>query len=325
MPSPLPSALRRTLCCAFPGLLFVACSVDEERGLSYGVVSGGASIGSVAAGEAGMSGSANGGDGGAGTASGGAPDPGSAGASSGSSSVGNAGKPGTEGGAPSVPGSSNAGTSGSGVSTGGNAANGGTSGGGASGGVAAGGGSAGTGGKPDDGPCGDIDQNAVQDCQETVAKNAAFDANADDWLADPGVTKDWKPEDARGKTSGSVSVTFSTAAANPGWALAAVGQCLPAWGEQEFEVGARSFIPNGQSAGNAQLSLASFGEDDCKGSFLDSATPAMSAQTGSWQALHGSAKLPAGARSVLVRLAASKPGTQASLEVRFDDILFRRK
>jgi hypothetical protein len=35
--------------------------------------------------------------------------------------------------------------------------------------------------------------------------------------------------------------------------------------------------------------------------------------------------MPAGTRSVLVRLAASKPGSQVSLEVHFDDILFRKK
>jgi hypothetical protein len=51
----------------------------------------------------------------------------------------------------------------------------------------------------DAGACGDLDQNGVQDCDETVARNPRFDASAEDWLADPGVTQVWQAEDARGK------------------------------------------------------------------------------------------------------------------------------
>jgi hypothetical protein len=136
----------------------------------------------------------------------------------------------------------------------------------------------------------------------------------------------WKSDDARGTHgSGSLSLTFTTATTNPGWATGAASQCLPAWGEKQFELGARAFIPTGQGGGTAQVSLAMFGNDDCAGSFMGTTAPALSTQAGSWQVLHSSVTLPAGTRSVLVRLALAKPGTQASLQANFDDVLFREK
>ena len=70
---------------------------------------------------------------------------------------------------------------------------------------------------------------------------------------------------------------------------------------------------------------ALIGNDDCAGRFLGSTTPVLTALAGTWQALRSSAKLAAGTRSVMVRLALAKPGTQPSLEARFDDILLREK
>lgn len=313
MSSPLSPRLRRTLW-RVSVLAVVSCSVDEQRQLSYGVgmTSGSASSltegGSENDGGSGQSGHA-------GVAAGGAPDGGSSGGDNGAL----AGGPGSDAGAPA----GGAGSSGS-VGVGGSvvAGNGGS--GGGAGGTSAG--ASGTGGQPDDSRCGDLDQNSVQDCEETLAKNAAFDTNVDQWFADPGVTKTWRLDEARdGMPSGGLSVTFTTGGASSGWALGAVGQCLPAWTDDVFEVGARCLVPGDQGGGSAQVSLAIFAEDDCKGSLLESKTPVLSAHIGSWRALHGSVKMPAGTRSVLVRLAAAKPGPQPSLEVHFDDILFRKK
>ena len=323
MSSPWLPRLRRTLWCV-PLLAVAGCPV-EQRDLAYGVGMTSGSASSLTEG-GGLSdgGSDDGGSGLGGT--GGANDTGDAG--SGSSTVG--GAPGSDAGAPSgsMAGSSDsAGTS----AISGSGGAGGSSGVAGSGGSSAGmagtsSGSSGTGGKPDDSPCGDLDQNSVQDCQETLAKNAAFDANVDQWLADPGVTKAWRLDEARdGMPSGGLAVTFTTGGASSGWALGAVGQCLPAWSDDEFEIGARCKVPADQGGGSAQVSIAIFGEDDCKGSLLESRTPVLLAQIGSWRALHGSVKMPAGTRSVLVRLAAAKPGPQTTLEVHFDDILFRKK
>lgn len=194
----------------------------------------------------------------------------------------------------------------------------------AGGGGAAGGGSGGTGGGSlDGGPCGDLDQNGVQDCDETVALNARFDSTATSWLADPGVTQVWRAEDARGSaTSGALGVTFTTSGTTSSWALAAAGQCQAAWSDDTFVVGARVLVPQGQAGGRGQLELAYFDNDGCTGTVLSSQTAAFSSQVGAWQALHKKVTAPPGTRSLLLRLAAVKPGMQPSLEVRFDDVLF---
>jgi hypothetical protein len=333
------SAKTRRALAFLPVLLLTGCPV-EDRSLDYGALSAGSSRGVTYQGDDGGAGGEGGGkdfdsagqpsdsDGGAAlvggtgnraggnattggiTTSGGTTTTGGIAPSGGTSPLGGASTTGgaaTTGGVASTAGAAN-------IS---GAANGGTSG---------SAGSAGTGGKPDDGPCGDIDQNGVQDCQETVAKNPTFDADANSWDAELNLTEVWKSDDARGTHgSGSLSVTFTTGTASPSWASSAASQCLPAWGETEFELGARAYIPAGQAGGNAQISLAIFGNDDCAGSFMGTTTPALSAEVGSWQVLHSSVKLPAGARSVLVRLITSKPGSQASLQVSFDDVLFREK
>ena len=321
MSSPWLLRLRRTLWCV-PLLAVAACPVDEQRDLAYGVgMTSGSASSLTEGGSESDGGKDDGGGGSGGTA--GAHDDGGAG----SGAVG--GLPGSDAGAPAggMAGSSatagNSAISGSGGVGGNIVAGNGGSGGGAAGSSA---GSVGTGGKPDDSPCGDLDQNSVQDCQETLAKNAAFDANVDQWLADPGVTKAWRLDEARdGMPSGGLAVTFTTGGTSSGWALGAVGQCLPAWTDDEFEIGARCLVPADQGGGSAQVSVAIFAEDDCKGSLLESRTPVLLAQIGAWRALHGSVKMPAGTRSVLVRLAAAKPGPQTTLEVHFDDILFRKK
>lgn len=315
MASPLFPVLRRA-CYLAPLLLVVGCPVDQDRGLSYGVgVSSGSASSLTEAGEGG--GGAVAGVGSGGATMGGTPENTAQGGAAGQEERGQAGESASGGSTAPTAGSSNAGggsTSGSG-GAGGSSSTGGTA-------LA---GAAGSGGKPDDGVCGDLDQNNVQDCQETLAKNSTFDANADGWVADPGISKVWQAADARGKSSGSMRLDFATTSASSSWVLAAAGQCLPAWSDDELEVGARSFIPDGQAGGRAEVSLAIFTEDDCHGGFLDSLVPVQSSETGSWQALHGSVKMPAGTRSVLVRLAASKPGSQASLQVQFDDILIRKK
>lgn len=248
-----------------------------------------------------------------------------------------AGATGSDGGSPDSGGSSTSGGSqaGAGASSGGSANSAGAS--GASSGSANGGtnGSAGSSGSEGSGgtavttdvaPCGDADKNGVQDCLETVVKNATFHVDAKEWKADPSVVAAWKSDDAFGQAnSGSLSVTFTTGDGSASWSVSSTSQCLPAWQDTQFELAARVLLANGQGTGNAQISLAMFGNDDCAGSFIGSTAPALTALAGSWQTLRTSAKLSAGTRSVMVRLALAKPGTQPSLEARFDDILLREK
>jgi hypothetical protein len=241
-----------------------------------------------------------------------------AGANSGGepSSAGGGDDAGGEG--PSPAGSSSGGAAGAGV--GGAPA-------GVGGGGTGGGGEGGSGGgSTDAGPCGDLDQNGVQDCDETVVLNSRFDTNAASWLAEPSVAQVWRAEDARGaSSSGALGLTFTTAGnGDSSWGLAAASQCHAAWSDETFVAGARVMVPQGQAGGRAQLELAFFDNDGCQGTVLTSQTAVFSSQPGAWQALHQTVQTPPGTRSVLLRLAAAKPSTQASLEVRFDDVLFRK-
>jgi hypothetical protein len=196
--------------------------------------------------------------------------------------------------------------------------------GGSAGNVAAGG-NGGANVMPDVGPCGDADHDGVQDCKETLAQNATFDSDIKGWSPDYNVVQTWISDDAwQQPSSGSLSLKFTTAGGGQGWTAAAVSQCLVGWADQEFELGAHVFIVDGQD-GTAQISLAMFGNDDSAGSYLGATAPAVAAATGSWQPLNTSVKLASGTRSVLVRLAAAKPGSQASFEVHFDDVLLRHK
>jgi hypothetical protein len=312
MTSPSPTALR----CALYGLPVIAlagCPI-EERDLNYGVA--------VTSGSASRLANGSGGDGenagGNGTVSQGGERETPAGAPAISGAGGSApgGSATSQAGETNISGSSTtAGSTGNASGAGGGSA-----------GTSTTGGSAGASTDPDTGPCGDMDHNGVQDCEETLAENATFDVGVEKWSADPGVTQAWQPDDARGANgSGSLSVKFTSAVGGPTWALAAAGQCVSAWADQTFEIGARTLIPEGQSGGRAEISLAFFGNDACAASFLGTATAVSSVRVGSWQTLHAGVKMPAGTRSVLVRLAAAKPGSQASFEAHFDDILLRQK
>lgn len=313
----LRTALLRTRYC-LPLLLLAGCPTDP-RELEYGTAHGSASgLGEPTSGaggaEAGAAPIADAGE--AALPSGGTTSV--AGTNSGGGTVSMGGSEDAGGEGSSQSGSSSGGMAGTGF--GGGAGNGGTTGGN-------GGGTSGSGGGSlDGGPCGDLDQNGVQDCDETIAQNSRFDTTAASWVADPSVTQVWRAEDARGATgSGALGVTFTTTASSgSSWGLAATSQCQAAWSDEIFVVGARVMVPQGQAGGRAQLELAFFDNDGCKGTLLSSQTAVLSSQPGLWQALHKKVQVPPGTRSVLLRLAAVKPAAQASLEVRFDDVLFRK-
>lgn len=312
------SPLFRTSLWCWPLLMLTDCSV-EERTLEFGFA-----VGSKSHSEAGSSGGdeseASGGDGG----SSGAVGPGNGGDPA--APVG--GRPPASGGAPADGGDGVGATGGSSMAGGAGGNGGAASGSAGSGGSPNGGagGSSGTGGNPDVGTCGDIDLNGVEDCDETLVANASFGQAVAEWTAEANINQAWSASDARGKpSSGSIIITNAKPGQGDGWGVAGTGQCLPAAGGEVYEIGARAQIPAGQAQGRATIMLAIFGNDDCQGTFLKSATPALLAATGDWQVLRGSAKMPPATRSFYVRLAAEKPNAQPSLEVRFDDVLVRQK
>lgn len=188
------------------------------------------------------------------------------------------------------------------------------------GGLGAGGGGGGA-------PCGDLDQDRVDDCAETLIQNSRFDLDVRYWVAEVLTTQAWDPRNARSGT-GSGSMLISNVApvdSALGAFMAGGHQCLQVTAGASYEVAVRALIPGGQPAGEAALNVQVFGADDCAGSFLQAQTLASTTDVDTWSVLEGEISTPPSARSMWVRLAASKPFTQATLVALFDDVLVRQK
>jgi hypothetical protein len=207
--------------------------------------------------------------------------------------------------------------------------------GGADGGGEAAGGAAGGGGDvsasgagPDFGAggCGDLDGNDVQDCDETLIDNASFDSDTSAWEVDTIAAQTWDARNARpAQQSGSISVSNAQALVGDGVIIGGAGQCRPTVGDARYVVAARTLIPGGQGQGGAGLLVFFYGAEDCADYSLGSLGPELVTTTDRWLAVEGTVKAPQGARSMRVKLVASKPFAQAKLQALFDDVLVREQ
>lgn len=308
------------------------CSGDE-RGLSFELGTSQQASTAGRGGSAGTGGKNSAGSGGNHAGSSGSHD----GGASGSKSDGDAGDTGTAGTDSAEGGSAGSsptgGTQGAGTDSGGSAgmAGGGSGGNAGSGGGGGGGGSAGdggSGGAPFESPCGDLNDNRVDDCSETLLQNSRFDSAVTGWQPEGSLQQAWATTNAR-PTTGSGSLSLVNGSYIAGSAVVAgqgSDQCLLAWGDDTYELGARMLIKETQASVSAAVDLVFYGSDGCQGTVLGGKTAARTEVVGSWQAARGIVKIPAGTRSVNVRLTISKPlGLQASVEALFDDVLAVKK
>lgn len=175
------------------------------------------------------------------------------------------------------------------------------------------------------GPCGDIDHDGVDDCEQTLLRGSRFDADLTHWIAGPNLVQAWDARDARSMpSSGSILITNQVpVVAVDAWVMAGTEQCIPVTELLEYELAARVMIPNGQGLGEAGLNLSVFAGAGCSGVFLGGLTPGLTAERGGWVVVDGQVEMPLAARSALVRLVTSKPFTQATLSAFFDDVLVR--
>ncbi|HKY39220.1 MAG TPA: hypothetical protein VJN18_24950 [Polyangiaceae bacterium] len=226
-------------------------------------------------------------------------------------------------GAVSAPAGGDGGALGDAGSPGGGSGSGGTNTGGAGGTPSSGG----TGGEPFVGPCGDLNGNLIDDCQETLVQNSRFDSDARGWLVDPKVQQVWSTTNATG-AAGSGSVSLINTNVVPGLSGTTTGgsrQCLAGFGKEVFEFAARVFLKEGQGQGRAAISVATYGHDNCQGTFLETFTVGPAVTLGSWQVIQGDVKMPAAARSFWVRLVVSKPLAEPSFEALMDDVLVAKR
>lgn len=182
-------------------------------------------------------------------------------------------------------------------------------------------GASGAGASPS-GACADDDHNGVDDCSESLVQNASFDSNVAPWISGQ-----WNASNAH-PVSGSGSLLVMNdlpILADVGFNLKAAEQCIQVTGDLTYRVAARVLIPPGQGAGFGGINLWIFANDACKGTFVTGLSPAMTETTSTWTQLDAQFKMPTAARSMIVRLAATRPFSQEKLQVLFDDILVKQQ
>jgi hypothetical protein len=167
-----------------------------------------------------------------------------------------------------------------------------------------------------------MDGNSVDDCSETLVQNSRFDSNVDHWLSGT-----WNSGNASPSSpSGSLLVlNDSPVQAANGYKLMAAEQCVQVTGDFEYQVAARVLIPSGQGGGFGGINLFIFANDGCTGTFVTGLSPASTQETNAWTVVSAKFKMPTAARSMAVRLAATRPFAQPKLQVLFDDILVKHK
>lgn len=314
------SLATSSACCLLGLAAFAACGVDD-RGLVFEysrLANGGsraiAGSNDEAAGDTGVA--ANGGTeshGDAGAASGGEPS--------------NGGRSG-EAGAASDPGGGSAGGAGN-TSAGGVAgsATGGSTSGGSNGGTSSSGGSAAHGGSAVSFPCGDLNQDSVDDCAQTLVQNSRFDSALNGWETEPSTNQAWDASNATGQPgSGSVKVSNTAAMIQAVGTLAAGShQCVPVTPTTNYDFAARVMLAAGETGGQAGVNVWLFDDDACQGNLVTGSMPIIGGVAGSWTVLTGRVWVPGGVHSMWVRLVAIKPFAQPSLSVLIDDVLVAKR
>ncbi len=299
---------------------FSACGVDD-RALVFEysqLASGGSRTtphnDAEVAGDTGTA--ANGGDGSSGDAgsasSGGGPSNGGSSAAAGAAAEPSGGKKSTGGG-----GSAN--TAGVAGSAAGNA----------TGGSATGGsvGNTGSAGAAVSFPCGDLNQDSVDDCAQTLVQNSRFDSAINGWEAEPSMSQAWDASNATGKPgSGSVKVSNTADTVSVVGTLAAGShQCVSVTPTTNYDFAARVMLAAGETSGQAGVNAWLFDDEACQGNLVTGNMPIIGGVAGSWTVLTGRVWIPGGVHSMWVRLVAIKPFAQPSLSVLIDDVLVAKR
>ncbi|MET0792629.1 MAG: hypothetical protein ABW061_14005, partial [Polyangiaceae bacterium] len=163
------------------------------------------------------------------------------------------------------------------------------------------------------GGCADLNMNQVPDCTETAVTNPDMKEDVAGWVADPDTSVDWNDDNAWGDTpSGSALVASSGVidANAVGAALRAAAQCVPITGKKLITVFGNAFVDANQDPqGHAEIDVFFFDQPACAGSSNTGfSTPQpLDASVGNWLTLKAGSLTNESTRSILVKLAISKP------------------
>jgi hypothetical protein len=173
------------------------------------------------------------------------------------------------------------------------------------------------------GPCGDLNNDSIDDCSQTLVQNSRFDATASGWDAEPSLTAIWSANDASGKAnSGSLLLTNSAPIVQAtGSIMIGAHQCIAAIPDTNYDIAAHVLLAAGQTAGAGGINVWLFDDGACQGNVVAADTPISGGRAGQWIALSGTLWVPGGVYSMSVRLVAIKPFALAALNVSLDDVL----
>lgn len=172
--------------------------------------------------------------------------------------------------------------------------------------------------------CPDLNENEVPDCDETLAGNASFDGDTENWEAEAPAEIHWE-EVAPDATSGVLVVTHAGTDAGAQPTMAGSFQCITVHAQSRYRFLAESFIPEGQAGALSGISALFYASSDCSGRHLGAVNSPLQSAEGSWRVVHGSGLAPAHSRSLKLRLVVVKDEQAAAVGVRFDNVLMIRE
>jgi hypothetical protein len=171
------------------------------------------------------------------------------------------------------------------------------------------------------------------DC-DSLVDNAGFATGTTPWEPSPGAVRAWAELDATElERSGSIRVLNFLHGETEGVAPGAAEQCVPTEAQATYDLAGDVFIAEGQGAGlfeqtytgRAGLGLFFFESPDCMGNSIGNFDSDLVSEVGAWMHVGASAKAPALARSMLVRLNTLMPFREYQFEAHFDNVLVRQR
>jgi hypothetical protein len=183
---------------------------------------------------------------------------------------------------------------------------------------------------PDD--CSYVGSDVPEGC-ETVVSNPGFDKSFMGWAPEMiTVLLGWNNTDAMASDdSGTLIVEntqFSEDSKFPGEFILGARQCAPAVENAVYDVLADVFILEQETRGRAGVSVFFYKTPDCNagmGGTDLSFTSELFKEQGEWLTVGGRFVVPAGVKSMEVRLIAAKTFPERSFQVLFDNVLVQEK
>ncbi|MBC8132627.1 MAG: hypothetical protein H7X95_06570 [Deltaproteobacteria bacterium] len=175
--------------------------------------------------------------------------------------------------------------------------------------------------------CPDLDRNGVLDCKESLVINSDFRTGVEGWTPELDMRQGFASSGSDGlPASGAIAVINASQSDTAlGSTMGGAKQCLPATGPTTYDIFLQTLVaPNPDGLTSSGAAFQFFPLADCSG--VPSGTfmlPLADVNLTGWRVLQGRMAIPAGTRSLLVRLVVLKPFKQAATQALFDNVLVK--